>query len=79
MRRVMGGQEEDREEIEMEGGGERGREKEVGESQGPFWEEGGAEAQRRWIQTEPRRRGGGGSPAPQSGSPTPHSGLVVAA
>lgn len=40
---------EGREEIEMEGGeGKRGREKEVGELQGPFSEEGGgAEAQRR--------------------------------
>lgn len=35
MRGPGGGQE-----IEMEGGGERGREKEVGESRGPFWEEG---------------------------------------
>lgn len=31
----------------------------------------GAEAPRRWIQTEPRRRGGGGGPAPRLGAPRP--------
>lgn len=52
--------------------GERGREKEVGESQGPFWEEGGGLRPRKSgfrAEEEGEREG---NPAHPSRSPKPH-------
>lgn len=77
---VMRGQEKEERRLKWrEGVGERGREKEVGESQSPFWEqreglrprEGGFGAQKEGEQE--------GDPARLSGVPRPHPGLVLAA
>lgn len=60
----------------MEGGvGETGREKEVGESQGPFWEEGGGLRPREGRFRSQEEGQQEGDPAPLSGSPTPDPGL----
>ena len=72
----MQGQEKGREEIGMEGGrgGERGREKESGESRGPFWEEGGGLRPRKSGFRAEEEGEQGEAPARPSGSPAPHLG-----
>lgn len=59
-----------------EGGvGETGREKEVGESQGPFWEEGGGLRPREGRFRAQEEGEQEGAPARLLGSPVPHPGL----
>lgn len=57
--------------------GETGREKDVGESQGPFWEAGGELRPRQGgFRTQEEGEQAGGDPARLSQSPMPHPGLA---
>lgn len=63
----------------MEGGrgGERGREKESGESRGPFWEEGGGLRPRKSVFRAEQEGKRGEDPARPFGGPMPHLGPGV--
>lgn len=75
----MQGQEKGRGEIEMEGGGwvgETGRERELGESRGPFCEEGGGLRPRKsGFRAEKEAIQEGDLACRSAGNPTPHLGL----
>lgn len=77
--RGVQGQEKGRGEIEMEGGGwvgETGRERELGESRGPFCEEGGGLRPRKsGFRAEKEAIQEGDLACRSAGNPTPHLGL----